>query len=253
VLKSSVEPAKREEWIARHAPGCDVAISHPKLVETGLDLFDKGGRHNFATLIFYELPGFDLYTLRQASRRSWRIGETLPCRVRYLYYAGTAQARALFLMGEKLLASQALEGQFSAEGLTAMIGDDNVGSMEMALAKSLAERMNVGDARRVWRRVGAKQEEGSPFVEPAPKPPPLPQPQELPPLTGKELCALMRRCKVTIKDLAKQLKVTQVAVKAARKNGTSERTWLAFFASLRAPEKKPVARTPSKKTAVQLA
>ena len=38
VLKSSVVPAKREAWIAKHAPKCDVIISHPKLVETGLDL-----------------------------------------------------------------------------------------------------------------------------------------------------------------------------------------------------------------------
>src|SRR5581483_6806051 len=44
VLRSSVPLARREEWIAKNAPHLDVVISHPRLVETGLDLFDKSGR-----------------------------------------------------------------------------------------------------------------------------------------------------------------------------------------------------------------
>ena len=82
VCVRSVALAEREEWIAEHAPQLDVVISHPRLVETGLDLFDKGGRHNFPTLCFYE-TGYNLFTLRQASRRSWRIGQeaSLPDRL----------------------------------------------------------------------------------------------------------------------------------------------------------------------------
>ena len=34
---------------------------------------------------FYE-TGYDLFTLRQASRSAWRIGQKRPCRVYYLYY-----------------------------------------------------------------------------------------------------------------------------------------------------------------------
>jgi hypothetical protein len=160
-LRASVTMAKREEWIAKHAPGLDVVISHPRLVETGLDLFDKGGKHNFATLIFYE-TGYNLFTLRQAARRSWRIGQTLPCRVFYLYYASSLQERAMTLMGRKLEAAEALEGKFSTEGLAAMAGDDG-GSVAMALAKSLAHKINDGDAQRVWSKValstGTGQEE----------------------------------------------------------------------------------------------
>src|SRR5581483_6010088 len=124
-----------------------VVISHPRLVETGLDLFDKSGRHNFPTLCFYE-AGYNLFTLRQASRRAWRIGQTEPCRVAYLYYAGTMQDRALALMGRKLTAAQALEGKFSGEGLVAMAGED--ANVEVALARSLVSRMDEGDARRAW-------------------------------------------------------------------------------------------------------
>jgi hypothetical protein len=147
VLRSSIPLAKREEWIARNAPRLDVVISHPRLVETGLDLFDKLGRHNFPTLCFYE-TGYNLFTLRQASRRSWRIGQTKECRVVYLYYERTMQERAIGLMGKKLTAAQALEGKFSSEGLAAMAGED--ANMEIALARSLVNRIEEGEAGRFW-------------------------------------------------------------------------------------------------------
>jgi SNF2 family DNA or RNA helicase len=114
VLRSSVPLARREEWITENAPRLDVVISHPRLVETGLDLFDKGRRHNFPTICFYE-TGYNLFTLRQASRRSWRIGQSKDCRVVYLYYEGTMQDRAIALMGKKLTAAETLEGKFSTD------------------------------------------------------------------------------------------------------------------------------------------
>ena len=147
VLRSSVPLGRRENWIAEHAWHLDVVVSHPRLVETGLDLFDKAGRHNFPTICFYE-TGYNLFTLRQASRRAWRIGQTEPCRVLYLYYEGTMQERALALMGKKLTAAQALEGKFSGEGLVAMAGED--ANIEIALARSLVNRLHEGDARRMW-------------------------------------------------------------------------------------------------------
>jgi hypothetical protein len=150
VLRASVALARREEWIAQHAPQLDVVVSHPKLVETGLDLFDKGGRHNFPTICFYE-TGYNLFTLRQASRRAWRIGQKEACRIVYLYYDGTMQSRAMALMGKKLTAAQALEGCFSSEGLVALAGED--ANFEIALARSLVERMDEGDARRAWNKV----------------------------------------------------------------------------------------------------
>ena len=88
-------------------------ISHPGLVETGLDLFDKSGSYNFTTLMFYQ-TGYGLFTLRQASRRSWRIGQIEQCRVLYFYYDKTMQSRAMTLMGRKLAAAEAVEGKFSS-------------------------------------------------------------------------------------------------------------------------------------------
>lgn len=150
VLRASVALAQREEWIAEQAPQLDVVVSHPRLVETGLDLFDKGNRHNFPTICFYE-TGYNLFTLRQASRRSWRIGQKQPCRIVYFHYAETMQDRAMALMGRKLTAAQALEGTFSTEGLVAMAGED--ANVEIALARSLVERMDEADGRRQWSKV----------------------------------------------------------------------------------------------------
>ena len=74
VLRSSVATDKREDWYERQLKaGVQVVICHPKLVETGLDLLA------FPTLYFYE-TGYSLHTLRQASRRSWRIGLRFPVR-----------------------------------------------------------------------------------------------------------------------------------------------------------------------------
>jgi hypothetical protein len=150
VLDANKVPSRnRSAWIARNAPGVDAIISHPQPVRTGLTLFDALGAHNFPTLVFYE-TGYDLFTLRQASRRSWRIGQKHPCHVYYLYYQETMQARAMALMARKLDASLALEGQFSAEGLAAMSAES--GSLTMELAKSLVENLDFGDAERVWER-----------------------------------------------------------------------------------------------------
>ena len=56
--------------------------------------------------------------------------------------------------GKKMEAAQALEGKFSAEGLASIAGEE--GSAEMALAKSLADRIDEGDAARHWAKVGGR-------------------------------------------------------------------------------------------------
>ncbi|MFR8333599.1 MAG: helicase C-terminal domain-containing protein [Oscillospiraceae bacterium] len=64
-----METEKREEWVEKRVKsGLQVLITNPRCVETGLDL------NAFTTLIFYSM-GYNLFTLRQASRRSWRINQ----------------------------------------------------------------------------------------------------------------------------------------------------------------------------------
>lgn len=119
-LTSSVTAAEREEWIEKQLEkGIDVLICNPKLVETGLDLLA------FTNIVFYQV-GYNIFTMRQASRRSWRLSQTEDIKVYFMYYEETIQAQALSLMATKLQASMAIEGKFSEEGLRAMSNNENL-------------------------------------------------------------------------------------------------------------------------------
>jgi len=150
VLRSSVDTSKREAWYARQLKdGVQVVISHPKLVETGLDLLD------FPTILFYE-SGYSLHTLRQASRRSWRIGQRRPVRVKFLCYEGTMQTACLRLMGKKLLVALTMEGKFAGEGLQNIDEDDD---MLSAMARELVERNGIGEtADAVWKALNTEHQ-----------------------------------------------------------------------------------------------
>jgi superfamily II DNA or RNA helicase len=150
VLRASVDTSKREAWYARQIKeGVQVVISHPKLVETGLDLLD------FPTIIFYE-SGYSLHTLRQASRRSWRIGQRRPVRVKFLCYEGTMQTACLRLMGKKLLVALTMEGKFAGEGLQSIDEDDD---MLSAMARELIERNGIGEtADSIWRALSTEHQ-----------------------------------------------------------------------------------------------
>lgn len=164
VMKSTVATDMREEWYAeRLKEGVQVVICHPKLVETGLDLLD------FPTIIFYE-TGYSLYTLRQASRRSWRIGQKKPVKVMFFFYAGTAQEKCVKLMGKKMLVSLMMEGKFSGEGLDSLDADED---MMTAMVRELLEEGGVGESADViWaslereRAVHTSQYDAPAEVEP---------------------------------------------------------------------------------------
>lgn len=158
ILKANVDTSKREAWYARQVKeGAQVVIGHPKLVETGLDLLD------FPTIIFYE-SGYSLHTLRQASRRSWRIGQNQPVRVKFLCYEGTMQGSCLRLMGKKLLVALTMEGKFAGEGLQSIDEDDD---MLSAMARELVEKNGIGDtADAVWRSLNEEHQKLFPTVQP---------------------------------------------------------------------------------------
>ena len=133
----TVAPERREEWVARKVKeGLDVLLVHPRLVQTGLDLVD------FPTIVWHEVE-YSVYTMRQASRRSWRIGQRRPVRVVYLAYRATLQAQALTLVAKKLQASLAVEGELTEDGL-ASFGDDGE-DLLLALARSLTEQVEASD------------------------------------------------------------------------------------------------------------
>jgi len=151
VLTTDVPPESREAWYERQLrSGVQAVICHPKLVQTGLDLIE------FPTILFYE-TGYSIYVLRQASRRSWRIGQRLPVKVKFLHYAETMQESCLRLMGKKLLVSLAMEGKFSSEGLQAINEEDDI---LMAMARELVTQKGIGErADQVWASIQKRQEE----------------------------------------------------------------------------------------------
>lgn len=119
-MKSNISPDKREAWVEKNLnEGMEVMICNPSLVETGLDLLD------FTSIIFFQM-GHNLFTMRQASRRSWRLSQTKDVKVYFMYYQTSIQEQTLSLMATKLQAAMALEGKFSEEGLRAMSNNEDL-------------------------------------------------------------------------------------------------------------------------------
>ena len=130
VLRSTVGTDKREDWIMDKVDrGIDVMICNPELVKTGLDLLD------FPTIIFTQ-SGYNVYTVQQASRRSWRIGQKQDVVIYFLGYEKTAQITCLELMAKKIAVSQSTSGDMPDTGLDVL--NQGGDSIEVALAKQLS-------------------------------------------------------------------------------------------------------------------
>ena len=147
VMKAdAVAPDHREAWVAEKVKqGIDVLICHPRLVQTGLDLID------FPTICWYETD-YSVYVMRQASRRSWRIGQTRPVKVVFMSYRNTLQADALKLVAKKLQSSLAVEGELPEDGLAAYSDDGD--DLMMALARRIVS--GDGDETESVEEVFAK-------------------------------------------------------------------------------------------------
>ena len=98
-------------------------------MKTGLDLLD------LRTIAFLQI-GYNVYTLQQAARRSWRIGQKVPVEVVSFGYAQTAQITCLELMATKIAVSQSTSGDMPETGLDVLNQDGD--SIEVAMAKQLA-------------------------------------------------------------------------------------------------------------------
>ncbi len=160
VLKSTtVKSERREEWVGnRVKEGLDVLICNPRLVQTGLDLVD------FPTIVWFETD-YSVYTMRQASRRSWRIGQTRPVKVVFMVYENTIQAEALRLVARKMQSSLAVEGELPEDGLTAF-GDDSQ-DLIMTLARQIvneAEFQTSDSLEDIFARARKAEREGERYL-----------------------------------------------------------------------------------------
>lgn len=146
-LDASVEPIKREAWIEKHAKEVEVLLVNAELVKTGLDLYD------FPTVVFFQ-TGYNIFTLRQAARRSWRIGQNKPVKVYFLCYEGTMQEVALSLIAKKLEVALVVEGDLP-EGLAEYAVDTN--SVIEEMGKILVDGGSFQGAEVAWASFRKKE------------------------------------------------------------------------------------------------
>jgi len=147
ILDASVPPKKREAWVQKHSRDFDVLMCNAELVKTGLDLFE------FPTIYFFQ-TGYNIFTLRQAARRSWRIGQTKPVRVYFAIYDFTMQSIAISLIAKKLEVALAVEGDLP-EGLAEYSSD--VGSIINEMGKALIEGSDYTGAEKAWASFRKKE------------------------------------------------------------------------------------------------
>jgi hypothetical protein len=122
-------PNKREQWVEKQVKaGVDVIITHPRKVETGIDLLD------FPTIVWMAID-YSVYTVLQASRRSWRIGQTRPVKVYYFAYEETIQEDALRLVAAKVAAALRVNGDAVADDRLAELDELTSGDLVATLAK----------------------------------------------------------------------------------------------------------------------
>jgi hypothetical protein len=133
-----MSPAGREAWIKKNAPLMDALLVNPSLVETGLDLVE------FSDLVFYELP-ISLYTLWQAMRRVWRLGQDQEVHCTFLTYADTVEAALLDRMGKKLKAALLLYGDEAAGALI----DNDDGDLQREMIRNALEGKSYKDLSEV--------------------------------------------------------------------------------------------------------
>lgn len=122
-------PHLREKWVTQQVEaGIDVLITHPRKVETGIDLLD------FPTIIWMAID-YSVYTVLQASRRSWRIGQTCPVKVYYFAYKNSLQEDALQLVASKIAAALRVNGDTVESDSLADLDDLATGDLVATLAK----------------------------------------------------------------------------------------------------------------------
>ncbi|WP_150274179.1 helicase-related protein [Paenibacillus tepidiphilus] len=122
-----------------------VVLCNMKLVEVGLDMM------YWPTIIFYQLT-YEVTTIRQASRRGWRIGQDRECRVYYPIYNGSQQMKQfmqiMMARGHALM----VEGRLDSSELAQFSRDS-----QSALASDLASCFASSDIADAWTSIAATE------------------------------------------------------------------------------------------------
>lgn len=130
VLKAG-NTAGRERWINKQKKlGVNVLITHPRSIEVGLDLYDYVD-------ILWQGTEFSVYTIMQASHRSYRVNQTKDVRVFFYYYESTMQGKALELISAKVAAAMRVNGDVvETDSLAAEAGGSIQADLERMIVNS---------------------------------------------------------------------------------------------------------------------
>ncbi|WDL99717.1 DEAD/DEAH box helicase [Alicyclobacillus sp. ALC3] len=147
VLPATVSPEDRIEWLENAVQrDVEVVVTNPKLVECGLDLM------LFPTLLFYQFTD-EINTLRQASRRAWRLMQHRLCKVLYYAYNGTYEMVQLKRFLTKRSHSMLLEGRLDKSTVAQFTEQDDKSASTFAIASCLG---NVEDLSSKWSALADK-------------------------------------------------------------------------------------------------
>ena len=110
-----VAPDKREAWLQRQVEnGVQVIISHPKRIETGLDLIHH-------TIVIWIDQSWSVYTTKQVNRRPYRLIQTQDVEVHFWYYKNSLQSYLLRWLAAKLAMTDRIDGNdIAADSLAEM-------------------------------------------------------------------------------------------------------------------------------------
>lgn len=144
ILRSNTTKTdQRSHWLKKKVEqeGYNIIIVSMELVKVGLDLLCT------PTIIFYQFS-WSMFTMAQASKRAWRIGQHRECRLYYLAYKDTFQEHMAQIIAMKNKASRAINGEVSTDGLNAMLGDE--GDLQSLLIKSIQNGEKLQGSTEEW-------------------------------------------------------------------------------------------------------
>jgi hypothetical protein len=93
--------------------------------------------------IVWMSPHYSVYTVLQASRRSWRIGQTEPVKVYYFAYSETIQNDALYLVAAKVAAALRVNGDTVPDDSLAELDELSGNDIIAALARIVAGESRI--------------------------------------------------------------------------------------------------------------
>lgn len=139
----------RTKWLREQIDaGVNVIICSTELVKVGLNLLFT------PTIVFYQFS-WSLFTLNQAARRHWRIGQTRECRTFYLATKDTMQEYVATIVARKNKSAEAMSGEATSDGLNALLGED--GDLQTMLIKGIKSGEDLSGTTEEWSAAASEE------------------------------------------------------------------------------------------------